>query len=46
MRAAGVDDPVVLATAGRIAGTLAVLRAMSLAVAAKLERKEAVDVEA
>lgn len=46
VRAAGVDHPVVLTTAGRIAGTLSVLRAMSLAVAAKLERNELVDVEA
>jgi alkylation response protein AidB-like acyl-CoA dehydrogenase len=46
VRSAGVDHPVVLTTAGRIAGTLSVLRAMSLAVAAKLERNELVDVEA
>lgn len=46
LRAAGVDHPVVTATAGRIAGRLAVLRAMSLAVAGKLERQERVELEA
>lgn len=46
MRAAGVKNPVVAATAGRIAGRMAVLRAMSLAVAAKLENKESPELEA
>jgi alkylation response protein AidB-like acyl-CoA dehydrogenase len=47
LRAAGVTDSVQLrATAGRIAGRLAVLRGMSLAVAAKLERGERPDLEA
>jgi acyl-CoA dehydrogenase len=46
MRAAGCEDAAVLATAGRIAGRLAVLRAMSLSVAAKLDRGERPDLEA
>jgi acyl-CoA dehydrogenase len=46
MRAAAPDHPAVQATAGRIAGRLAVLRAMSLAVAAKLGRGERPDLEA
>ena len=40
------EDPVVLTTAGRIAGRLAVLRAMSLAIAAKLDHGERPDLEA
>lgn len=46
MRAAAIEHPAVQATAGRIGGRLAVLRAMSLAVAAKLERGERSDLEA
>jgi alkylation response protein AidB-like acyl-CoA dehydrogenase len=46
VRAAGLQTPAVRATAGRIAGRLAVLRGMSLAVAAKLERGERPDLEA
>ncbi|MBB3181606.1 acyl-CoA dehydrogenase family protein [Variovorax sp. Sphag1AA] len=46
MRAAGIDHPVVNVAAGRIAGRLAVLRAMSLAVAGKLERHESTELEA
>jgi acyl-CoA dehydrogenase len=46
MRAAAIEHPVVLATAGRIAGRQAVLRAMSLAVAAKLEAQESPELEA
>lgn len=46
MREAGIDNTMVRATAGRIAGRLAVLRAMSLAVAAKLEAHETTDLEA
>ncbi len=45
-RAGSADHPLVLATAGRIAARLAVLRAMSLAVAAKLDRGEQPDLEA
>lgn len=46
MRAVAADHSVVRSTAGRIAGRLAVLRAMSLAVAAKLDRGERPDLEA
>ena len=45
-RAAAAEVPAVQATAGRIAGRLAVLRAMSLAVAGKLDRGERPDLEA
>ncbi|QIL80230.1 acyl-CoA dehydrogenase [Diaphorobacter sp. HDW4A] len=45
-RAADHGGPNVRATAGRIAARLAVLRAMSLAVAAKLDRHEQPDLEA
>jgi len=43
---ADAEHPFILATAGRIAGRLAVLRAMSLAIAAKLDRGERPDLEA
>lgn len=46
VRRAKLDHPVVQAAAGRIAGRLAVLRAMSLAVAAKLDKGERPDLEA
>ncbi|MNL35761.1 hypothetical protein D3C87_1578090 [compost metagenome] len=46
MQRAQVDHPVVREVAGRIAGRLAVLRAMSLAVAARLDRGERPDLEA
>ncbi|MBF5006740.1 acyl-CoA dehydrogenase family protein [Diaphorobacter caeni] len=45
-RAAGSRGPHTRATAGRMAARLAVLRAMSLAVAAKLDRHEQPDLEA
>lgn len=45
-RKARIDDPAVHAVAGRIAGRLAVLRAMSVAVAGKLDRGERSDLEA
>lgn len=46
MRVVGAEGAAVHATAGRIAGRLAVLRGMSLAVAAKLDRGERPDLEA
>lgn len=46
VRATAAEVPAVQAVAGRIAGRLAVLRAMSLAVAGKLERGERTDLEA
>lgn len=46
MRASASDHEAVRLTAGRIAGRLAVLRTMSLAVAAKLDRGERTDLEA
>lgn len=46
MRAAGINHPAANAVAGRVVGRLAVLRAMSLAVAAKLDRNERPDLEA
>lgn len=46
VRANAVEHPLVLDTAGRIAARLAVLRSMSLAVAAKLDCGEQPDLEA
>jgi len=46
MQQARVDHPVVREVAGRIAGRLAVLRAMSLAVAGRLDRGERPDLDA